>query len=69
MGNREEEAAAPNQRQGQEQLNIRMQMDKGIDILTGQTLNQNFQQSQKKMQKHICYTQMIGWKPITLKKV
>ena len=54
---------------GRNNLNIRMQSDRGIYILTGQTLNQDFQESQKKMQKHICYAQMIGWKPITLKRV
>ena len=54
---------------GRNNLNIRMQSDKGIYILTGHTLNQNFQESQNRMQKHICYAEMIGWKPITLKKV
>ena len=40
-----------------------MQLDKGIYILTGQILNQNFQENQKRMQKHIYYAQMTGWKP------
>ena len=40
-----------------------MQLDKGTYILTGLILSQNFQENWKKMQKHICYTPMIGWKP------
>ena len=34
-------------------LKPKMQSDKDIYISTGQILNQNFQESQKKMQKHI----------------
>ena len=69
MANRKKEQPHPTADKGKNNLNIRMQLDKGIYILTGQTLNQNFQESWKRMQKHICYTQMIGWKPIALKKV
>ena len=50
-------------------FNIRMQSDKSIYILTGLTLNQNFQESQRRMQMHIYCAQMIGWNPIALKKV
>ena len=53
---------------GKNNLISRIQLDKGTYILTGQTLNQKFQENQKKMQKHIYYTQMIGWKPIALMK-
>ena len=59
----------PIEDKGRNNLNIRMQSDKGIYILTGQTLNQNFQESHRRMQKHIYCTQMIGWKPIALKKI
>ena len=69
MANKEEGGAAPNQRQGQEQLITRMQPDKGTPILTGHILNQNFQENQKKMQRHICYNQMTGWKLIILMKI
>ena len=58
----------PIEGKGKNNLISRMQSDKGTYILTGQTLSQNFQESQKRMQKHICYPQMIGWKPIALKK-
>ena len=40
-------------------LNTKMQPDKDTYISTGQILNQNFQESQKKMQKHIYCIQMI----------
>ena len=40
---------------GRNNLNTRMQLDKGTYILTGQILNQNFQESRKRMQRHICY--------------
>ena len=70
MANREEGAAAPNCRQGQgNSLNTRMQLDKGTYIFTGQILNQNFQENQKKMQRHICYDQMTGWKHVVLMKI
>ena len=65
MANREEGAAVPNHRQGQEQP----QLDKGTYILTGQILNQNFQENQKRMQRHICYSQMTGWKHTILMKI
>ena len=55
MANREDGAATPNQRQGKNNLNTRMQSDKGTYILTGLILIQNFWGNQKKMQKHICY--------------
>ena len=54
---------------GTNNLNTRMQLDKGTYILTGQISNQNFQESQKKMQRHTCYSQMIRWKPIILMKI
>ena len=41
----------------------RMQSDKGTYILIGLTLSQNFQENQKRMQRHIYYVQMTGWKP------
>ena len=46
-----------------------MQPDKGTYTPTGQILSQNFQENQRKMQKHIYYDQMIGWKSITLRKI
>ena len=69
MANREEGAAAPNWRQGQNNLNPKVQSDKGTYISTGQILSQNFQGNWKRMQKHIYCTQMIGWTPITLMKI
>ena len=56
----------PIEGKGKNNLNIRMQLDKGTYILTGLILSQNFQGNQKKMQMHICYIQMIGWKLISL---
>ena len=53
---------------GRNNLNTRMQLDKGTYILTGQILNQNFQENQKRMQRHICYGQMTGWKHTILMK-
>ena len=50
-------------------LNPRMQLDKDIYISTGQVLNQNFEESQKKMQKHIYCIQIIGWMATTLMKI
>ena len=47
----------------------KMQLDKDIHISTGQILNQNFQENQKKMQEHIYYVQMIGWIPTILMKI
>ena len=38
---------------GKNNLISRMQSDKGTYILTGQTLSQNFQENQKRMQNHI----------------
>ena len=69
MANIEEGAATPNWRQGQEQPQPKMQLDKGTYILTGQTLSHNFQESQRKMQKHIYCVQMIGWMPTALMKI
>ena len=69
MANREEGAAVPNHRQGRNNLNTRMQLDKGTYILTGQISNQNFQENWKKMQMHICYGQMTGWKHTVLMKI
>ena len=54
---------------GRNNLNTRMQLGKGTYILTSQISNQNFQESWKKMQRHTCYGQMIGWKPIVLMKI
>ena len=58
MTNREEGAAAPNQRQGQEQPQPQDAVGQRHIYLNGQILNQNFQENQKRMQKHICYVQM-----------
>ena len=46
-----------------------MQPDKDTYILTGQILNQNFLENWKKIQRHICYNQMTGWKLIILIKI
>ena len=62
------EKPCPIEDKGKNNLISRMQSDKGTYILTGQTLSQNFQENQKRMQKHIYYAQMIEWKPIPLVK-
>ena len=53
---------------GKNSLITRMQLDKGTYILNGQIFSQNFQENQKRMQKHIYNVQMTGWMPITLIK-
>ena len=60
MANREEGAVAPNWRQGQEQPQHQDVAGHRYLHITWSNLNQNFQGSQKKMQKHIYYVQMIG---------
>ena len=62
------EQPCPIEDKGKNNLISRLQSDKGTYILTGQTLSQNFQEKQEKMQKHIYYIQMIGWKLIALMK-
>ena len=70
MANREEGAAAPSPRQGQEQPHHQDAVgQRHIHPNWSTTLNQNFQESQRRTQKHIYCTQMIGWKPIALKKI
>ena len=59
----------PIEGKGKNNLITRMQSDKGTYILTDQILNQNFQENWKKMQRHICYDQMTGWKLIALMKI
>ena len=54
---------------GRNNLITRMQLDRGTYTLTGQILSQNFQENWKKMQRHTCYNEMTGWKPITLRKI
>ena len=66
MANREEGAAAPIWRQGQEQH--QHAVGQQHFHITGQILNQKFQGNQKKMQKHIYYVPMTGWMPIVLRK-
>ena len=68
MANREEEAAAPNQRQGQEQPQNQDAVGQRHIHLNWSNFKPEFSENWKKMQKHICYTQIIGWKPITLMK-
>ena len=68
MVNRRKEHPHPIKDKGRDNLNPRMQSDKGTYILTGQILSQNFQENQKRMQNHIYYVQMTGWMPITLMK-
>ena len=56
----------PIEGKGKNNLITRMQLDKGTYISAAQILNQNFQENQKRMQKHIYYAQMTGWKPVIL---
>ena len=63
------EQLCPIEDKGKNNLNPRMQSDKGTYILTGQTLSQDFQENQKRMQRHIYYIQMTVWKPITFMKI
>ena len=67
MANREG-AATPNKRQGQEQPELQDAVRQRHIHLNWSNFKQNFQENQKKMQKHICYIQMIGWKLIALMK-
>ena len=53
MANREEGEQCPIEGKGRNNLITRMQPDKGTYTLTGQILSQNFQENQKKMQRHI----------------
>ena len=69
MVNREERAAAPIGDKDRNNLNPTMQSDKGTYTSTGQILSQNFQENQKRMQKHIYCIQMNGWMPLTLMKI
>ena len=69
MANREEGAPVPNHRQGQEQPQHQDAAGQRHIHLNWSNLNKNFQENQKKMQRHICYGQMTGWKPIILMKV
>ena len=69
MANREEGAAVPNQRQGQEQPQPQDTVGQRHILLTGQILSQNFQGNQKRMQKHIYYIQTTGWMLIVLMKI
>ena len=68
MANRKEQPH-PIGDKGENNLNPKMQLDKGTYISTGQILSQNFQGNQKRMQKHIYCTEIIGWMPITLMKI
>ena len=69
MKNREEGAAVPNQRQGQEQPQPQDALRQRHIHLNWSILSQNFWESQKKMQKHIYCVQMIGWTPTILMKI
>ena len=60
MVDREEGAVAPNQRQGQNQQQNQEPAGQQHLHITGLILSQNSQESQKKMQKCICYILMIG---------
>ena len=65
MADREEGAAAPNQRQGPNQQQNQQQQNQDAAgqqhlHIAGLILNQIFQENQKKMQKHIYYAPMIG---------
>ena len=60
MANREEGAAAPNQRQGQEQPQHQEAVGQQHLYINWSNFKPEFQESQKKMQKHIYYVQMIG---------
>ena len=70
MANREEGAAMPNCRQGQEQPEHQDAAgQRHIHLNWSNFKPEFFQESWKKMQKHTCYGQMIGWKPIVLMKI
>ena len=69
MANREEGAATPNCRQGQEQPQHQDAAGQRHIHLNWSNFKPEFQKNQKKMQMHICYGQMTGWKPIVLMKI
>ena len=60
MGNREEGAATPNWRQGQEQPQQQDASGQRHLHINWSTFKPEFQGSQRKMWKHIYYIQMIG---------
>ena len=68
MANREEGAAMLNQRQGQEQPQHQDAVGQRHIHLNWSNFKPEFLENQKKMQKHIYYAQMIGWRLITLMK-
>ena len=68
MANREEGAATPNQRQGKEQPCLQDAVGQRHIHLNWSNFKPEFSENQKRMQRHIYYAQMIGWKPIALMK-
>ena len=69
MANREEGAATPIWRQGEEQPQPQDAIGQRHIHLNWSNLSQNFQENWKKMQKHIYCILMIGLIPITLMKI
>ena len=69
MANREEGAAAPNLRQGQEHPQPQDAAGQRHIHLNWSNFKPEFLGSQKKMQKHIYCVQMIGWMPTALMKI
>ena len=69
MANREEGAATPNQRQGQDQPQYQDAARQRHIHLNWSNFKPEFSENQKKMQKHIYCIQMIGWMPTILMRI
>ena len=69
MANREEGAATPNHIQGQEQPQYQDAVGQRHIHLNWSNFKPEFSGKPEEDEKHICYTQMIGWKSIALKKI
>ena len=68
MANREEGAAVPNRRQRQEQHQHQDAAGQRHIHLNWSNFKPEFSGKLKKMQRHICYSQMTGWKHTVLMK-
>ena len=69
MANREEGAAVPNRRQGQEQPQHQDAAGQRHIHLNWSNFKPEFSGKPEEDAQHTCYGRMTGWKPIVLRKV
>ena len=69
MANREEGAATPNQRQGQDQPQSQDAAGQRHIHLNWSNFKKEFSGKPEEYAEHIYCIQMIGWMPITLTKI